>query len=83
MLTCKQASQIISQSLERKLSWNERFALKLHLFICKYCLRFSQQLHTLRVALKRINENVENDTNIRMPSETKARIAKSIESVID
>ncbi len=83
MLTCKQASQIISQSLDRKLSWNERFALHLHLFICKYCLRFSQQLHTLRVSLRRISENVENDTNITMPSETKARIAKSIESVID
>jgi hypothetical protein len=83
MLTCKQASQIISQSLDRKLSWNERFALYLHLFICKYCLRFSQQLHTLRVSLRRISENVENDTNITMPSETKARIAKSIESVID
>ena len=58
MLTCKQASQIISQSLERKLNIRERFVLRLHLFICKYCLRFSQQLRTLRVALKRMLEIV-------------------------
>ncbi len=79
MLTCKQASQIISQSLDRKLSWNERFALRLHLFICKYCLRFRQQLQTLRVALKSMSEAAENDTNITLPSATKARIAKSME----
>ena len=81
MLTCKQASQLISQSLDKKLNWQERFALRLHLFICKYCLRFSQQLNTLRVALKRVSEAVENDTNITLPSETKARIAKSIENM--
>ena len=81
MLTCKQASQLISQSLDKKLNWQERFALHLHLFICKYCLRFSQQLNTLRVALKRVSESVENDTNITLPSETKARIAKSIENM--
>ena len=81
MLTCKQASQLISQSLDKKLNWQERFALRLHLFICKYCLRFSQQLNALRVALKRVSEAVENDTNITLPSETKARIAKSIENM--
>ena len=58
MLTCKQASQLISQSLDRKLSWHERFVLRLHLLICKYCLRFSQQLQTLRVALKRMSADI-------------------------
>ena len=83
MLTCKQASQIISQSLDRNLSWQERLTLRLHLFICKYCKRFSQQLTTLRVALKRMNETVENDTNITMSSDIKARIAKSMQSTIE
>ena len=79
-LDCKQASQLISQSLDRRLAWQERLALRLHLFICKYCLRFSQQLNTLRVALHKARANIENDTNISLSSETKARIAKSIES---
>ena len=83
MLTCKQASQIISQSLDRNLSWQERLTLRLHLFICKYCKRFSQQLSTLRVTLKRMNETVENDTNITMSSDIKARIAKSMQSTIE
>ena len=83
MLTCKQASQIISQSLDRSLNWRELFALRLHLFICNYCNRFSQQLQTLRVALKRMSANIENDTSITMPPESKARIAKSVESMTD
>lgn len=81
MITCKQASQLISQSLDRRLSWQERLSLRLHTIICDACRRFSQQLHTLRVALKRMNENVESDTNITLPSETKARIAQSIDSI--
>jgi Putative zinc-finger len=81
MINCKQASQLISQSLDRKLSLRERFSLRLHTFICDACRRFKQQLHFLRLALKRIGEQVENDTGITLPSETKSRIAQSIDSL--
>ena len=80
MLSCKDASQIISQLLERKLTTGERFNLKLHLLICKYCKRFSQQLHSLSVALKLTTSAIENDDTIKMPSETKKRLMQSIES---
>jgi len=83
MLTCKQASQLISQSLDRDLSLMERFTLRLHLLICRYCLRFNQQLKALRVVFKRMRGNLENDTNITLPSEAKTRITKSIESLVD
>ena len=43
-------------------------------------MRFSQQLHTLRVALKRMNEAVENDSNIVMTAEAKQRLVKLTES---
>lgn len=83
MLNCKQASQLISQGLDKKLSLREHFGLKMHLFICKYCKRFSQQLHKLHVAISSISKNIENDTNITLPTEAKKRIAKSIESNIE
>ena len=75
MLDCKQASQIISQSLDRNLTLRERFALRLHLLICAYCKRFSQQLQTMRVAIKRMTSSIENDHKIEMPSAAKKRIA--------
>jgi hypothetical protein len=83
MLNCKETTQLISQSLDRDLSWKERFSLKYHLLICKNCKRFGQQLQTIYVALKRIGKNVENDPNITLPLESKKRIEKSMDSHID
>lgn len=82
-MNCKNASQLISQSLDRRLSLRERSALRLHLLICKYCLRFNQQLRTLRTALRKMESNIENDPSIALPSDSKARIAQTIESGID
>jgi Putative zinc-finger len=80
MLDCKQASQIISQSLDRNLTLRERFALRLHLLICAYCKRFSQQMQTMRVAIKQITASIENDHKIEMPSAAKKRIAELIKA---
>jgi hypothetical protein len=82
MLDCKQASQIISQSLDRPLTMRERFALKLHLLICVYCKRFSQQMQTLRVAIKQMTASIENDNSIEMPAATKHRIENSLNNTV-
>ena len=83
MLDCQQASQLISKSLDRQLSWRERFAVRLHMLFCQYCKRFNQQLITMRNALNRLSQSIENNADIRLPSETKNRIASAIESSID
>ncbi|MDO8960636.1 MAG: zf-HC2 domain-containing protein [Methylophilus sp.] len=80
MLNCKQTSQLVSQSLDRRLTLQERFAMRLHLWLCKYCKRFSQQLLALRSGMQRMTKLIEEDTQLHMPSESKARIAKSLES---
>ena len=79
MLSCIQASQIISQSLDRPLTLRERFTLKLHLAICKYCKRFSQQVQTLHVAIKTMVSSIESNNSIEMPSAVKKRITHYIE----
>jgi putative zinc finger protein len=80
MMNCKQASQLISRGLDVTLSKRERLALKLHLLMCKYCSRFRQQLMAINVAISKIGKQIEDDPNIRLPDETKARIVKSLES---
>ncbi len=82
MLSCKQASQLISQSLDRSLTLRERITLKLHLIICKYCKRFSQQVQTLRNAMRTMIDSIENNNTIVMPSATKKRIALSIKKQV-
>lgn len=80
MLTCKQASQLISQSLDRPLSWSDRMQLRFHLVICSACNRFNRQLNQLRAAVHRIRHDTENDSSIQLPLDTKARITNAIES---
>lgn len=80
MLSCKQTSQLVSQSLDRRLTLRERLAVRMHLLLCKYCRRFQQQLLTIRLGLTRMSQSIEQDTNIQMPSEAKARIGKALEA---
>jgi hypothetical protein len=49
---CQQMARVMSESLDRPLSWRERVALKLHLWVCVWCVRFLEQLHGVRGALR-------------------------------
>jgi hypothetical protein len=80
MLSCKQASRLVSQSLERKLPYRERFALFLHLRVCDACKLFFRQLRLLRQAMQRLGRNVEQDTQIVLSDEARKRIANKLES---
>lgn len=80
MLTCKQASQLISQSLEHPLSLSSRIKLRFHLFMCDACTRFNKQLGQLRIAVQRIRHDTENDSTIELPAESKVRITETIAS---
>ena len=51
-LTCKEASRLISDGMDRRLSIPERIKLRLHVRICDACTRFSSQVAFLRRALK-------------------------------
>lgn len=54
MLTCKQAAQLASQGLDRRLGLLERASLRLHLLLCNGCSNFSKQMMFLRKAMRRL-----------------------------
>lgn len=83
MLTCKQASQLISQSLDRPLSLADRIKLRFHLFICDACTRFNQQLKQLRTAMQKLRGNIENDSTIQLPLEAKTRIVNHVSGNVE
>ena len=80
LLTCKQASQIISQSLDNPLSWSDRTKLKFHLFICRACNRFNQQLRLIKNTIERMIIETESDASIQLSLDAKARINRAVES---
>ena len=53
MISCKEASRLMSQGLDRDLGLGQRASLRLHLFICTSCSRMRKQLDFLhRAALR-------------------------------
>lgn len=53
MLTCKQATRILSEAQDRPLSVGERLSITFHLWMCKACHNFSRQMTFLRAACRR------------------------------
>jgi Putative zinc-finger len=53
LVSCKEASRLLSQREERRLSAAERIKLAVHLRLCDACTRFSRQLAFIREALAR------------------------------
>ena len=80
MLTCKEASKLISQSLDQPLTLSNRIKLRFHLFICDACKRFNAQMFQLRSALSNLIKHAENDDSVTLSAEARAKIAKTLES---
>ena len=78
MLSCKQASFLITQSLMRKLTFTERMSLRVHTLICKLCSRFQQQMIHLHATFKQIRQQYEQDASIHLPDEARSRIQQSL-----
>lgn len=55
-LSCKRASELLSQEQDRDLTFAEWTALKAHLAICRGCRAVSGQFKFLRRALRQLLE---------------------------
>lgn len=82
-IDCKQASQLISKSLDRRLSWYDKLRLRWHLFLCNMCRNFAKQLKQLRQLLWLQKSQIEQDEQIRISDEAKQRIAQAINTIND
>ncbi|WP_151981076.1 zf-HC2 domain-containing protein [Acinetobacter guerrae] len=47
MLTCRQATQLLSERQDRPLLFKEQNYLQFHLLICRSCRRYGKQMKTL------------------------------------
>ncbi len=48
MTTCRQSSELSSQSLDRRLSLRQWLALKFHTAACPFCKRFGEHIAILK-----------------------------------
>jgi hypothetical protein len=57
LLSCKETTRLLSQGEDRKLAFSERVALRLHLAICNGCRNVNAQFGFLRVAVKNLSRD--------------------------
>lgn len=83
MVSCKEVSRLLSESMERKLSFWERIGLWFHLSMCKLCKGFSKDLQQLREAARRHAQDVASDAtdlDAALSPESRERMKRALES---
>ena len=81
MLTCKEATQLISESLDHKLSFRQQVAVRIHLLMCKFCARYRKQLLMLRDLAEHPFYLEEMETHVTLPQEARERIQRSLKQL--
>jgi hypothetical protein len=80
--TCKQMAPVMSESLERSLRLRERATLKLHLWVCVWCVWYLENLRTMREALRtrgaQEEEADEVDSAVKLSEEARERIRRAL-----
>ncbi len=61
MLSCKEATHLMSEGQDRKLGAGEQLQLRLHLAMCSGCRNFRVQMDFLRAACRGFLGRVEAD----------------------
>jgi len=79
--TCRQTVEIISQSLERPLSLRERISLKLHLYVCVWCVWYLEHLELIRSSARAratIAHEIDFAPGTTLSAEARERIKRQI-----
>lgn len=83
MYSCKQVSQIVSESLDKKLPFLTRVQLWMHLGMCGLCARFRKNMIRVDQSAKNYAKDLERDVNSDGPElseESRERLKSALES---
>lgn len=75
MLTCKEVSTLVSESLDRKLPLAQRMSVRLHLMMCSMCRAYQKQTLILRRAARAYARRAPSE---HLSEEARQRIKKAL-----
>ncbi|MBW2538960.1 MAG: zf-HC2 domain-containing protein [Deltaproteobacteria bacterium] len=81
MLTCKEATRLVSESLDHKLPLRQQMAVWIHLLMCKFCARYRKQLLMLRDLAEHSFYLEEMQPHVALPQEARERIQRSLKQL--
>jgi hypothetical protein len=79
MPSCRDASRLQSEALDKELSLSKRFGLSLHLLVCKWCRRYGKQIRFLRDAAHEHSENLSEAVPQKLSAEARERIKQRLQ----
>jgi hypothetical protein len=79
MLSCRHATRLVSDELDRSLSWTERLCLGVHLFGCPPCQRFRRAARWVHRAVAVATS----EGDVRLPDDARERIQGALERAAD
>lgn len=65
MLTCHQATQLMSSRLDRQVPFSSKVNLKFHLMMCKSCRQCDEQLDLIHQAGKMWHQKMLEETQVK------------------
>lgn len=83
MLSCKDVTKLVSESMDRSLPLGKRIGVRFHLIICKWCARYKRQLLLIRETVMRLASTVEAHgvpAGESLSAEAKERIRNSMKN---
>jgi len=78
--SCREASRLQSEALDKELSFPRRCGLALHLMVCKWCRRYGRQVRFLRDAAHEHPENLSEAVPQKLSAEARERIRQRLQS---
>lgn len=79
MISCKRATELISQKIDLPLSYRDRLSLWVHLVLCFLCRRFALQIECISKALKNDSELTPDELLIGVPVEAREKLKRALE----
>jgi len=81
MLSCREATRLLSESMDHELPLGRRSALRFHLALCRFCRRYLAQVSFLRRVLRLSAEACDAAPaapSVELPEAAKARIREAM-----
>lgn len=83
-LSCDEASELLSNALDRPLSRGEDLAVRLHLLCCRFCRRYRRQirwLHNLSLQFDRVIDAP--SAGLALSANARDRIARALQDAMN
>lgn len=81
--SCRQATRLQSAALDRPLTPSQKFGLRIHLCLCKWCRRYGSQIRFLRAAAHDHPENLVEPPPQKLPEAARERIKQRLQAEKD